>query len=299
LQADEKARTMLDSVRRSLRSHVRFIKVSGVVYALLIPLLAGVFAVYYDQVSKINPLLFWLSIVIFGIVACVYAYLTVETSLAPEIYLDLDEAHKTITNLSQSIRYLSLLQGQITAWNSLTRGYANARINGLDQLKSELHKFMDPIIESREEYFKFERSELWNFAVYWWDSERALLVPIWRDKHPNHPSIDMGREWREGEGHVGHAFRNRQTLITADAMEQGIRDVLVQPQKERPYDAQVYRSYVSQPINRTADDAHPHGVLVATSDCPRRFDQENALVLLHASSALAGVVEFTYDSAPP
>lgn len=121
-------------------------------------------------------------------------------------------------------------------------------------------------------------------------------MPIWREKAPNHPSKDIGRSWADGEGHVGHAFHNRVEIIHADVQEGGVGDMMTPADKRKPYDAEVYRSYISWPI-LPRDPARPVlGVVVATSDIHGRFDRANARVVNHAAVALATVIETAYDS---
>jgi hypothetical protein len=65
---------MFEIVRRAIRANSTFIKISGVVYAIIIPVLVGVFAVYYEKLIEINPLLFWFPLSIFVGTACLYAF---------------------------------------------------------------------------------------------------------------------------------------------------------------------------------------------------------------------------------
>jgi hypothetical protein len=78
-------------------------------------------------------------------------------------------------------------------------------------------KFIFPVVQNRAEYFGCGGSELWNFAIYLWKDGQKCLVPIWRMKHPKHPSTGFGRKWLDGEGHVGHAYHGRIPIITPDA----------------------------------------------------------------------------------
>ena len=113
---------------------------------------------------------------------------------------------------------------------------------------------------------------------------------------PIYPSEDEGRKWKDGEGHVGHAFHSNITLITPDGTEPHVRDLMAAGANTKLYDAEVYRSYVSQPISQPDGTARPFGVIVATSDHPDRFNKANALVLHHASIILATAIQVGYDS---
>jgi len=287
--------TMLDQIRRSIASLVKFARISSVICSVAIPILVGVFVVYYHELIIINPLLFWLPLIFVIIISCLYAGLTIEMPLAAEYYIDLDQEKVKNNNLSFNIVYMSLLQEHLLAWNIMVRGYAEGRLTTPDQLKNAVKAICGQIVARREEYFAFERNELWNFAVYLWDEQTQELIPVWRDRHPQHPSKGDGRHWRDGEGHVGHAFRRRDALITPDAQVPAIRDLMAAGEKEQPYDAATYRSFVSQPISALGD-TKPFGVLVATSNLPNRFDKANALVLVHASSVIASTIEVAYDS---
>lgn len=286
---------MLETVRKSVHTLVRLHKVSGVIFGFVIPTIAGVFVVYYPELTKINPILFWLPIVFCGLASTVYAWYTLDMPVAAEYYVVIQEERQKTEYLQDNIRYMSLLQEQVLSWNVLVRGYVQQHLPDPDDLKLAIANICDSVVDFRDEYFDFSKKELWNFSVYLWDEKGKLLRPVWRQKHAKHPSRGMGREWREGEGHVGLAFRNREPLITPDAQAPDVQAFMTVPGNAMPYDATAYRSYVSQPIDAPGS-ARPFGVLVATSDVPGRFDKANALVLLHASAVLASTIQVAYDS---
>src|SRR4051812_43773174 len=162
---------MFDIVRQAVRANSTFIRISGVIYAIIVPVIVGVFAVYYEKLIEINPLLFWFPLVLFVGIACLYAYFFGGSPLAPEVYLDLEDSKKTIERLSSDIRYMSLLQEQRLAWNVLIRSYEKERVVGANSLKEAIATIIEPVVESRMEYFEFERNELWNFSIYLWSEE--------------------------------------------------------------------------------------------------------------------------------
>jgi hypothetical protein len=137
---------------------------------------------------------------------------------------------------------------------------------------------------------------MWNFAVYLWNPKTSRLDPIWRERARNHPSTGPGRTWGANEGHIGHAFQNRKELITPNAQVAEVAALMDAGNNSRPYDAQAYCSYVSEPILTTDPAALPYGVLVATSNKVGRYDPANARVLKHAAVALATLMETAYDS---
>jgi hypothetical protein len=285
---------MLTKVAQSIRSLSSLYRVWGVVTALVIPIVLTIIVHLWEQ-NQVSTLALGLILSLITILAGFYTYFTLGIPLAAEYHLNMEEETKKNHILSNDIRVTSLLREQILAWDALFSGFADRRIRGITELKEAVGIICDEIVENRNEYFAFGRKELWNFAFYLWDDNQQLLVPIWRNKHPKHPSTTIGRCWRDGQGHVGHAFRRTEALITPDALSNDVRNfILADDNEQMPYDDFAYRSYASQPVKWSSRE-RPFGVLVATSDRPGRFDQTNALVLLHASAVLASTIQLAYD----
>jgi hypothetical protein len=143
-------------------------------------------------------------------------------------------------------------------------------------------------------------AELWNFSVYMYNAHNDLLEPVWRDRHPDHPSgTGNGRVWKPGVGHIGLAFSQQDARITADARVPGSAELLRLPSGYgRAYDEATYVSFVSQPIPRSPE-LQPWGVIVATSNVPGRFTEVNGLALRHAAAELGTILSLAYNGPVP
>lgn len=270
-------------------------KVTSTFYSLLMPILAGVFATYYTDLTKVHPALFWLPAITFIGLAFVAAMVTWDVKLAPEVYLELEEACDKNTALEDRIDLLALVQEQAIIWSVMVRGYIKRGTNTPDELDEAIREICGVIVENRDGFFHFKRNELWNFAVYLYDRERDTLVPVWRERHLLHPSVGPGRFWAPGKGHVGLAFVDGAAKITPDATDPGVWSLMNTPATAKPHDEGAYASFISQPIGPVAEGNRPFGVLVATSNVVGRFDRGNALALRHAASAIATLMHLAYS----
>jgi hypothetical protein len=287
---------VIKKVRDSINALSRLHAYVEIVTGLVIPVLVGLIATFQEKLLAISPFMFWgpLAILVVGAIVLTSASLSVKS--APEVYLDWQHERDTNANITKDIRYCTLLEAESLAMNGLVRGYVAARIATPAGLAEAIGNVCGGFVEERNSYFNFGYRELWNFAVYLWNPQTSRLEPVWREKARNHPSVGRGRTWGANEGHIGHAFQNRKELITSNAQAAEVAALMGAGNNSLPYDAEVYRSYVSEPILATDPTAIPYGVLVATSNQVGRYDPANARVLKHAAVALATLMETAYDS---
>jgi hypothetical protein len=146
-----------------------------------------------------------------------------------------------------------------------------------------------PMIDAAGTLFDFEYGELWSVAVYALNEAGDLLEPVWWDRPSDHPSQGTPRSWKPGDGHVGSAFMQDRILFTTD-MGSDDAAMLLKPSvaNERPYDADVYRAFVSAPILLDVEPTPLRfGVLVLSSNVAGRFDENNKTIVAHAAQVLA------------
>ena len=287
---------MLKKINRSIYALANGYRAAAVFVAIASPVIIGVLASNYDQIIKISGALFWVPFLLLVAFAVALAWVTVAVDTSPQLYSELQEEQKTRAILTQDAVYFSLLQEELIAWNAVIRGYAKNKIKDKDKLKEAIKTCCTMIVENRRGYFNFDHREKWNFAVYLWDEQKELLIPFWRDHSCTYPSKDIGREWENGQGHVGHVFRNKEHIITSDASDPSISALMSANHKAKDYDNETYRSYVPWPILHIEKDQQPFGVAVATSDKVGRFDRANAVVIHHLAVTLATLMETGYDS---
>ncbi|WP_157933938.1 hypothetical protein [Microvirga ossetica] len=285
----------LVDVQNSIKSLIRQNRINSLIYSLLIPVIVGVYCTFYDKLVAVHPLLFWGPVLMFVLFALVTAYYTYDVKLAPEIYLEMEDAYDRIEKLEGNTRFLNVLQEQSLSWGIIVRNHIHDQTRTPEYLKETIREILSLIVEDRERLFDFDASELWSFSVYVYDTRDGLLHPIWRDKHRKHPSSGPGRLWAPGRGHVGIAFAQCVPKICPDAYAPGVWEMFNSADQAEPHDSRAYASFVSEPIGPVGGKSHPYGVLVATSDTVGRFDIASALALRHAASAIATLIYLAYD----
>lgn len=288
---------MLEDVEKSIRSISKVYRGTSMFLTAVVPIIIGLLVALYDRIDAVSPFLFWIPLFFLCAAGLLFSWATFDAVPAVDFYIRLVKETKNTDYLTKNIKYMSLLQETILAWNIISRDYYYNKLQNRNELGDAIGKICSQIVDSRDDFFEFERNEWWNFAVYLWSSQDQCLVAAWRDKHAKHPSTGIGRNWGVGEGHVGQAFRKREMLITEDAQAPEVGPMM-QANNPQPYDDEAYRSYVSQPIYIFSGGAITSlGVLVATSNRPKRFHKANALVLQHAAGVLATTVYVAYDVA--
>lgn len=284
----------IPAIKSSIYALVKQNKTNSLIYSLAVPLLVGIYSNFYSALTAVSPLLFWGPVVVFVLFALLTAYITYDVKLAPEVYIELEEAEERSQRLQSTVEFLSELQEQCLGWNSLVREHFTIETADAKTFQEIAGEVCRVLVESRGTLFGIETNELWNFTLYIFNHDDNILYPIWRDKHPRHPSPGNTRVWAPGQGHVGIAFAQGEPKICPDATVPGVREVF-SISNEKDYDRSAYVSFASEPIGPVGSDARPYGVLVATSNRSGRFNVATSLALRHAASALASLVHLRYD----
>lgn len=214
---------------------------------------------------------------------------------AREIFDENRELSWEKNSLETQIRYLALVHTSAISWRTMQRRYVEKNFDDVEEIDNAIREILAIIVNEREEIFEFTAKELWNFAVYIYNPSKHILKPIWREKHRNHPSEGIGRDWVQGEGHIGKAFVDREPKITSDATIAALSDLMgPTPNKKHPYDNQTYQSFASIPIGPIEEDEDPIGVLVATSNQKGRFNKANCQILRHTAGVLANLIHLNH-----
>jgi hypothetical protein len=285
----------LDQARDAIRAIVRQNKLSGVVASLVVPVLVGVWAVFYERITGIKDIgqfLFWGPLTVFIVVGAIATYGIYDVQLAPEVYVEAVATREQIRDLEMAVASLSEVQEHSLVLMAAVQTHLGLSQPTAATLKSLLASVCDLIASNRDAFFGMDQRELWAFSIYLANPKDGLLYPVWRIRHPRHPGRAPSRVWAPGCGHIGIAFAHRQTKICGDASVPGIWETVSGPE-ERPYDRVVYASFASQPIDAGEGD-RPFGVLTATSDSVGRFDVGTSLVLRHAAKAIAMIIQLKY-----
>jgi hypothetical protein len=125
-----------------------------------------------------------------------------------------------------------------------------------------------------------------NISVYEYMEGSGLLecVGCYRSR----PSDARGphRSWASGTGHVGKAFELQEELICSDATQPDVSSwISAPPTHYREDDEELYVSLASIPIALDADN--PRGVLIMTSNKPKRFVSGNEQGAVNAKERIA------------
>lgn len=287
----------INDVQESIKALVRQNKFNSIIYSLIVPLLVGVYSTFYTDLIKINPFLFWVPVLLFVAFALVTAYFTYDVRLAPEIYVELEQAENQVSELEKTTRFLSVLQEQALVLGALVREHVKEGNHKPEHLKESISEICSLIIENRGNLFDFDASELWSMSVYIYCKGDNVLRAVWRQKHEKHPSSSIGRDWEPGQGHVGIAWAQGEGKICPDISAPGVWEMFSPTETKRNYDRRTYASFVSEPIGPLGGNKHPYGVLIAASSKPGRFDIASSLPLRHAASAIASLIYLAYDDA--
>lgn len=291
------ARQQLDALRRY--------KVALTLGAtVLVPALLAALPIFPDKIVAIGGS--WLFWGLFGALVLIQLLLAGWTSRSAQFVQDLYFEVRDIDNCNQAlaaeavelkdlITRLSMQREQMQIWTTMQGRLIASPIESAEGLRQAIDEMLAALINERDTLFGFDRSELWNFAVYLAveHSGDTVLKPVWRRRDDRHPSQEpgLGRAWTPGEGHVGRAFADRRPLITGDASHPDVVTLLqVEDVNRRSYDRDAYRSFASMPIG---GGNRPLGILVATSDRPNRYasaDDDAVIILAQAAQVLANVL---------
>lgn len=163
---------------------------------------------------------------------------------------------------------------------------------------------LNEAVEGGDELFRWTRGERWTIAFYLWNSRLRRLECICSVRPSNADFGDGHRTWRSGQGMVGITFQRGRRLIVSDAEVSELEVVMADPDETvATADRERYRSVVALPIFKPSALAEPdavdrelaienpqarsYGVVVATSDQPGRFGDDEAEVGLQALAAMS------------
>ena len=303
---DEAIERIRDAGARDARRNGHAVKIAFIYNLIFFPFALGMLTGNYGALTTVGWWAFWLPMSLIGAIAIGLALIQIiGPSNAAELYFDsraiIDHARDLYDDRARTLcvaKAATVCNSVVLGWISAIPGYVLEGIDTQDQMEEAATEIITQVVEQRRSLFGMNDSdELWNFAIYMYDSKKQLLFPVVRLKHPNHPGSEKGRIFRAGQGHVGKAFADRVTKITADAEAPDVRNLMdAAPDLTRDYDNATYRSYASVPIGTDQINGCPFGVIVATSDHAGRFNLDNTNVLRLAASVLANVIELTqYD----
>lgn len=286
----------LEDVSSSIKAFAQLERLVALANGLVIPTVVGAFCTYYTDLTKINPILFWGPVVFLVLFAAVCSVTALSVKSAPESLLEIMQLEEKIQGLESAVSHLANVEGLCTVWRAAVDEYITRGLQSPAQAHEAIGVLCELFVNAKDELYHFSTRELWNFAAYLYDAKTGELQPVWRAKHPSHPSSGMGRAWKSGQGHVGIAFSNAQQRITADATVPQIAQLLRAPDASlQRYDDTTYVSIHAEPINSTG--TRPYGVLVATSDRAGRFEVGNGLALTHLAGELSSLLTLAYKGA--
>lgn len=291
---------LINKVREEARGVASLIRSHNKLVGVALPVAIGSWALLKENFSA-QIEIFWIVLAVLALAQVILGAVVFNVPLlATEVYhiyeeekgnhiklqQHVDELYFDLEDKDHSINVLYIVNLYSEASLEIVRQTLHQKEDVRNDYTETVTKVMEFVIGEKETFFTIEDdNELWNFSVYLQDGEDGLLKPVWRKRSPKHPSQGMGREFDQGQGHVGKAFADEQVKITADSSEQ--ESMLSLPEHLRQeYDGETYISYVSVPIMSPRDQRKPYGVIVATSDIPNRFEESNSVILQNTASIL-------------
>lgn len=304
---EEKRNSAMSNARELAKRGIRQIKnlqrLNTVLATVILPACFAVVLTFSEEILTINDTLFYGAVAIIIVIQMPLSFLLMaDIQLAQQVQIETSEIFEENTMLIEEnsyleyeLKYFSSLQEASYQWMNMQRNYIDAGFQDLSELKEAIDEILNVIVVGREQLFDMKSDELWNFAVYLYSTNDKKLKPAWRVHHHKLDASGDGRIWAPGEGHVGQAYQGGNALITNDATDKELVEVF-KPKKgneRKEVDTTVYISFASIPIGPFDEKDDPFGVLVATSDTARRFDDNNSLILRHASVILANIIAAT------
>jgi len=254
---------------------------------IALPVIAALFSNFAEDLIAVNSAFFWSVIVIFVILQSALAFSLYKDraglfhyyvshreseDIARELGAALDRANAAILYSSTA---RSALRSSATTLGVSLRDNPGDR----EAIEEAIGDILDPIVDSADELFGFERDELWSFALYIPDRKQRVLMPIWRRKASGHPGSDQGRPWPFGVGHVGISYTTKRSAITPEIHDDRVIDAVRETGvHSRSYDEATYVSLASLPIH-LVEDEEPFGVLAVTSNYPERLTKSSCVTL--------------------
>jgi hypothetical protein len=137
-----------------------------------------------------------------------------------------DELEQDVGNILRRTELYSFTEKYGASCASSLLAYAGQKLETNDDLQRVVGNMLEPLVANGEKIFAFGPCEKWNFVVYLYSRPQDVLIPVWRRKGESHPSQDLGRKWRRGQGHVGFAFANNRPIITEDSRNPDVKNLV-------------------------------------------------------------------------
>ena len=175
-----------------------------------------------------------------------------------------DKLEKSQFERKNNIERLIALETSLVILEELLSSSRQKKIS-----ETEFQKLLLPIIIRRSEIFGYSSDELFNFAIYIWNSNGNCLDVKFRkcdDRIPVH-----NRSWQRGNGHVGICFAQGKMIFNkVEAKDSDLKEAFGYTDD----DLQYYCGTVSAPIFSNKDPKEPIGVLNITSSNGNQFKEE-------------------------
>ncbi|HEX2763482.1 MAG TPA: GAF domain-containing protein [Allosphingosinicella sp.] len=296
-EVDDPDRTWLSPAetkfRRAVRAQNRFVNFFAI---LGVPAVVGIWLSVANR-ENVGVWPFWIVLaLLIALQVVLYFVATLYAETVPELHLEKTELGELqqlmaedITASDDHIRWLEAANTLASYWSTF-QGLIT-HLNPIDDKRfAEACRIaVGPMVDAAGTLFDFDYGEVWSVAVYRLDATGESLDAVWWQRPADHPSQGTPRSWRPGDGHVGSAFMQDRILFTTD-MTSDEAAMLLKPSvaNDRPYDADVYRSFVSAPILLDVEPGPLRfGVLVITSNVAGRFNDDNKSIVAHAAQVLA------------
>lgn len=223
--------------------------------------------------TSIADTLFWIGLAVLLIANLLLVFVDRQPV---EILKSLHEEEKRSKKREDLIKEYRLESEALTAWNTLTR--FNSELLDQALLNPEMNRnsrsrvfeaAVEFIADYKQRLFGIEDDYL-NISVYERSDADDELHCIACYRSRSSDAEGPHRSWKIGEGHVGKAFELKRGLVCADARKPDVAGWVAAPTgKLKDDDEKKYISLIAVPI--AVDSDKPLGVIVVTSDRPRRF----------------------------
>ena len=136
--------------------------------------------------------------------------------------------------------------------------------------EEELGSLLFPLIQRRSEIIGYTNDDLYNFAVYYWNSNRKCLEIAFRQCDDR--IVIKNRSWKPGHGHVGECYIKEKTIFTrVEAKDSDLINAFGYTE----IDLRYYCATVSTPIFESKNPTSPLGVLNITSSNGNQFKEND------------------------
>lgn len=179
-----------------------------------------------------------------------------------ELVLELQDDHSRAANL-----YNALLQ--------MRRAIERACLTGAIWEEDIVDRMLSMAARNLRVALGFNQGDTWTICVYRPVRVRGSPTVLRCAAHDRAIPCDKAnaREWKEGDGVVGLAYLRRKAVVIADMQDPKVKRLLSANSFSRSHDAQRYRSVAAVPV-RVDDDAEPSAIVVASSDVPGHFSED-------------------------